>query len=542
MQSTKPPSPPSHLVALFFVVCIAAFLSLQFHLGAFRSDLGGDPDEAAHAVTALMVHDYLWLAPGTSPMAFANQYYATFPKVALGHYPPGYYLTAATALSLWCDPRALIVLQSLLIAALATASWLFARRWITSGDAWLALFPSLILLFQNEVVRVGCHVMADFQLALLVFAALWAWQTYLTRPSYRSSLAFGLFAAAAILTKGTAMGLAGVPILTLIMNRRWQDLTRLSWWAAALPVLIFAGPWMIFSVRFTQEGFMTHDPAAFLKDAIAYYRHTLPRFFSWPLLALLLGSIIRLLKDIKHRTTDPVRITLWSGWLSIQILIMIVPSGLSPRYLLAGLLPATLLATIELQTLLRHFSKSHLPGTRQTQTSRVAFTAFTLLTLFLTWRVEPKTVSGFSAAINRLLLENPSQKKVWLVASDPRGEGALIAASAFNTTDRTSDHLTLVRGSKALANSDWMGRDYTPKYQDASSLLNLLDSLQIDTAIVDLSVPTAAIRPHETDLRLALDQPHSGWHLAWTQPATRSSQSPTANLLIYQRTAQPSQP
>ena len=523
MQSTKPPSPPSHLVALFFVVCIAAFLSLQFHLGAFRSDLGGDPDEAAHAVTALMVHDYLWLAPSTSPMAFANQYYATFPKVALGHYPPGYYLTAATALSLLCDPRALIVLQSLLIAALATASWLFARRWITSGDAWLALFPSLILLFQNEVVRVGCHVMADFQLALLVFAALWAWQNYLTRPSYRSSLAFGLFAAAAILTKGTAMGLAGVPILTLIMNRRWQDLTRLSWWAAALPVLIFAGPWMIFSVRFTQEGFMTHDPAAFLKDAIAYYRHTLPRFFGWPLLALLLGSIIRLLKDITHRTTDPVRITLWSGWLSIQILIMIVPSGLSPRYLLAGLLPATLLATIELQTLLRLFSKSHLPGTRQTQPPRVAFAAFALLTLFLTWRVEPQTVSGFSAAINRLLLENPSQKKVWLVASDPRGEGALIAASAFNTTDRTSDHLTLVRGSKALANSDWMGRDYIPKYQDASSLLNLLDSLKIDTAIVDLSVPTAAIRPHETDLRLVLDQPHSGWHLAWTQPATRTS-------------------
>lgn len=542
MQSTKPPSPPPYLVALLFLVFIVAFLGLQFRQNAFSSDLGGDPDEAAHAVTALMVHDYLWHAPGTSPMAFANQYYAAFPKVALGHYPPGYYLTAATALSFWCDPRDLIVLQSLLIAALAIASWLFARRWITAGDGWLALFPSLILLFQNEVVRVGCHVMADFQLAVLVFAALWAWQSYLNLPSYRSSLSFGLLASAAILTKGTAMGLACVPILTLIMDRRWRDLTRLNWWAAALPVLIFAGPWMLFSVRFTQEGFMTHDPAAFFRDALEYYRHTLPRFFGWPLLALLLGSIIRLLKDILHRTTDPVRVTLWSGWLSIQCLIMIVPSGLSPRYLLAGLLPATLLATIELQTLLRLFSKSHLNSTRQTQTSRVAFAVFTLVTLFLTWRVEPKTVSGFSATITRLLLENPTQKKVWLVASDPRGEGALIAASAFNTTDRTSDHLTLVRGSKALAHSDWMGRNYTPIYQDASSLLKLLDSLRIDTAIIDLSVPTAAIRPHETDLRLALDQPHSGWHLAWTQPATRSPGTPSATLRIYQRTPQPPQP
>jgi Dolichyl-phosphate-mannose-protein mannosyltransferase len=245
-------------IVLLLAASVIGFLYLQMCHGGFTSDLGGDPDEAAHAVTALMVRDYLVGSLGTSPLAFASNYYEIFPKVALGHYPPGYYLPAAIALSLSCSPGVLIAMQAVWAATLAMLGWLFARRWITEGDGLLAIFPALILLLNNEVVRVGCHVLSDLQLAALVFAAFWAWHQYLRRPSWRAGLAFGFLAAAAILTKGSAMGLAGVPLLTVLLGRRWQDVKTFHWWASAIPVLFLAGPWMAYSVRFTQEGFVEY--------------------------------------------------------------------------------------------------------------------------------------------------------------------------------------------------------------------------------------------------------------------------------------------
>ncbi|HEY1049213.1 MAG TPA: hypothetical protein VGE39_05650, partial [Prosthecobacter sp.] len=83
---------------LMFVVSATILLTFAWFGGAFNSDLGGDPDEAAHAVTALMVRDYLTEGLRTSPMTFAKTYYEDFPRVALGHYPPLYYLLTAPLL------------------------------------------------------------------------------------------------------------------------------------------------------------------------------------------------------------------------------------------------------------------------------------------------------------------------------------------------------------------------------------------------------------------------------------------------------------
>ena len=57
--------------ALLFFCCLGvAFLS-----GAFISQSREDPDEPAHIVTGLMVHDYLAGGLGAHPLAFARDYY-----------------------------------------------------------------------------------------------------------------------------------------------------------------------------------------------------------------------------------------------------------------------------------------------------------------------------------------------------------------------------------------------------------------------------------------------------------------------------------
>jgi hypothetical protein len=519
------------------VVLGAIFLGLQWKNGGFASDLGGDPDEAAHAVTALMVHDYLWQAPGQSPLDFASRFYEAFPKVALGHYPPGYYLTGAAALSVWCMPNALIILQALMIAALGTAGWLFARRWITGGDAVLAGFAPALVVLHSELIRVGCHVLADLQLVCLVFAALWAWHAYLQRPSWRASMTFGFLAAAAILTKGSALGLAGVPVLTMVLGNRWQDLKRLHWWGSAIPVLFLAGPWMAYSVRFTQEGFVDQSPAAFFVQALQYYSETLPRIYGWPLLVLLMVSCTRLIFDAVKQTTDRTRLVLWAGWLSMQLLVMVIPTGFSPRYALPGLLPGLLLALVEVQFGLTRALASQRSGLpRQALAWGTALVLF-LVTLALIPSVRPKTVSGFSTAVQRLLSDSGTGPKgVWLVSSDPRGEGAVIAEAAFRSTHRVSGGLTVHRGSKSLVDTDWLSQNYQPKFTDSRSLLHILDSLRIDTVLVDFSMDPTRVDLHEHALKEALISLDSGWRLAWQQPITRIGASAShGDLWIFKR-------
>ena len=73
---------------------------LQWRSGAYSSDLATNSDEPAHVVSGLMVHDYaarlLNLTALSLPVnlrAFAEAYYVHYPKVAIGHWPPSFYLS-----------------------------------------------------------------------------------------------------------------------------------------------------------------------------------------------------------------------------------------------------------------------------------------------------------------------------------------------------------------------------------------------------------------------------------------------------------------
>lgn len=528
--------------ATLAAIFLAASLFQSARLGGFSSDLGGDPDEAAHAVTALLVRDYALQGFPASPMSYAQQYYDALPKVALGHYPPGYYLPAALALAIWRSPDALILLQSLLVACLALAAFAISQR-ETRASPGHSLTAAALVLFHGEIARISAHVMSDLLLALLVLAASWCWLAWLRRPSWRASLAFGSLAAAAILTKGSAIGLAGVPLLSFVLTRRWSDLKRLSWWGAALPVLVIAGPWMAWSVRFTQEGFTGQTPWAFLQHATAFYASAFPHFWGWPLLLLLAASLTRcLVGALSSKQTGVPAFTavLWSLCLSLQATVMLVPSGVSPRYLVPWLLPAVLLALMECAHLMRRLPRP---------AALTCWLAVVLLTLLEIWRHQPKNCHGFSDAVGTLWnITNPlvppttgqpasanSPNRSWLIASDARGEGAVIAAVAFRLPDPVHAGLRVLRGSKELANTDWVGRHYQSRFSDAKTLLDHLDRKAVEWVMVDLSVPHHQLRPHESQLLAALQSDPTRWEPQPPQPIQRGTETASGKLHLFHR-------
>ncbi len=517
-------STKSLLPALALAVALEAVL---FFSGAPRSDLGADPDEPAHAVTALMVRDYLAEAAGSPPLAFASRYYENFPKVALGHYPPGYYAAAALPLLPGADPDVLLSMQVVLLVLLAFCIASFARSWLGASAAWAA---ALLVVALPPMLKLTVLVMADILLALLCVLAAAAWARYLRTGAARASLAFGFLAAAAILTKGSGLMLAALPAGTLVLKGRWGLLKKASWWLAAAPVVVFAAPWMLYSSRITQEGMLREPVAQFFLRALGEYARMLPWSLGWVLMALLALALAGAVwQAARARRLEMMEALLWS-WLAGGVaLMLLIPAGFSSRYLVPLLAPVVLLS-------ISAVTRLAMPGSAAR--SRLALPWLVLaLTLGMVGVLPKKDVAGYASAARKMLAEAvPARQERWLVSSDARGEGALIAEACYAMTAqmRVQGRVRILRASKELSTSDWLGRDYRAAFTEAGKLLRHLDDGDITWVVLDGAQAPAHVRPHHALLSAAMASENSGWRLFCEQKISRMD-TPGGVLRVYRR-------
>jgi hypothetical protein len=94
--------------------------------------------------------------------------------------------------------------------------------------------------------------------------------------------------------------------------------------------------------------------------------------------------------------------------------------------------------------------------------------------------------------------------------------------------------LRVYRGSKELARSDWMGRDYQLLHTSEESLLKHLDELQVTRVFLDLSMPVSSRADHEIRLQAALASAPTQWQVEHDQAITREPWH-KGRLLVYRR-------
>ena len=224
-----------------FAVFLGFAVTLQALSGAYAADFAGNPDEPAHYVTGVMVRDYLANLPWQPPMTFARNFYSHYPVVAIGHWPPMFYVVqAAWTLPFGVSRLSVLLLMAILSAATATvvfASW--QRRFGTAAAGALALAFLSVPIVQEH----GRMVMAEMLVALFALLAVAAYRRYLESGHWRDSLRFALAASAAILTKPNGLALALLPIVAIIAVRRMDLLKRFSFWLPALVVALLCAPW-----------------------------------------------------------------------------------------------------------------------------------------------------------------------------------------------------------------------------------------------------------------------------------------------------------
>ena len=508
------------------VTLVAAVLTaaLQWGNGFYSSDLGADPDEPAHAVTCLMVRDYLVSGLGQNPLLYAKEYYAQFPKVALGHYPPVFYLMGSLPLLVSRSIASLGVFQALLVGLLAGTSSLLLRPAVKPLVAYLLPIAWSVTPFMQKLTVL---VVSDVLVALLCLLAAMAWMRFMETARLGWSLGFGCIATLAILTKGSAWSLALLPGLSIALSGRWPLLTHWRLWAAVLPVACAAVPWQLWSTKITARGMTGMTPLQHLSAALPFYGEALPRVLGGLLLLTVSVSFLwHLVRRVRGLPLPPMQAVLWALVLSTLVIVLAIPAGLTSRYLLPLFFPSAMLLALDLQTLLRGWPKQV-----------AAYAVFTAATVVGAQSVIDKEIHGFASAVSQIRQCSTTDDDLRvLVVSDARGEGAVVSSAAFQEP-APRQRIAILRSSKELAEQDWMGRGLKLKTNGTAQLAELLAQKQVDWIIIDSTIPAELKFAHHDLVLDVLAQRTSGWSEIMALPVGRGA-GQTGTLKIY-RPAQP---
>ena len=511
--------------------------------GAYESEFGAHPDEAAHYVTGLFVRDAVTTIPEVvQSRSFAQMkafgpdapdgFYAHYPKVALGVWPPGFYVVqTAWTLPFGVSRTAILLLMAALASGVGVLIFHSLRRefGMLSGAIGSLLWLSAPLIRMHYGM-----VMAEMLCAFTMFAATIFWGRFLDARKTRDAALFGLFAAAAILTKGTGLALALMVVFSILVSRKLAILRDRGTWIGAMIVAIVAGPWTwYFRNAGTQVGGWSDNSGGFSLDftlrAIPFYaRHiVLATGIAIAVLAII-GVYARCVKSGENRGRWAAFASLVFGVYVFQCLI---PVGDESRHIIAATPALVVLAFGGLEWLLLE-SRLLSVGSISTGKKRALLAALVVLLsmpVFAMTRVK-KDTAGFAMLAEWIVANAPNSRV--LVCSDAEGEGMFISEIAMRDA---RPGITVERGSKSLVDPKgrtWDGRNLKERF-DAEGLMKYIGSGKIDFLVLDSAVPERRrVSYHDQVTRVVEDNQLEFWKVL-ESPITRAGEAMYRPLRLF---------
>jgi hypothetical protein len=508
------------LVAFF-----AAALLMQYGSGAYRSEFGPHPDAPAHVVTSLLIRDYLASGFTQAPMRYAESYYAHYPKAALGHWPPVYYTVQAIWNLVFPATRAsILACHALFTALLAALLFHWARD---RFPAPLALAAGLWLLSSPLIEWLNSVVMLDIAVGLFAFAAVLAYAEYLHAPGWRPAVWFGFWSILAILTKGTGIVLALLPLGCLLFTRRFRLAARGSFWLPALLVLMGCGPWYWFAPEaLQQQSGAFGTPTFSIADWPALFRIWAEQFSALTLILAVVG-ILASKRAFRLESRDDARCVAAIAFLCSGLaFFLIVRSAFEPRNLAMLMAPLTLFATAGVARLVEWLPLRQAGARWRLALMILAVAALTGANAASLSRRSPL---GYAEAAADLAPAPPYRDSVFLVAGDAAGEGMFISEMAL--AERRPGHIVL-RASKLLGVSDWSGRLYSSSFNTVAEVEARLK--EIPVGVLVLQQRPSPERTHYDLLRQIVASHPDAWRLVGVYPRSAAGTPAAAQFSVYE--------
>lgn len=510
--------------ALLFISTV----TIQWCSGAFVSEFGIHPDEASHYVTGLMVHDYCWQHDWLHPRAFAEQYYIHYPKVALGHWPPFFYVLQALWMSVFSFDRVSMVL---LMAVLTTWVAVIVYREGRSVYGWQAgLGMGVLFLLLPPVQEGSVALMADILVALLCMQAVLAFSRFLEDNRWQDACAFGVWSSLAIMTKGSGLALALLPLSALVLSRRFALLRRWTFWLPAVIVAVLCAPWYYLTLGMVQKGWFEDEVSGgyFFKAALFYMNGMFISLGAGLIALAVIGFCARLILPT-WRGGASARWSAYGGWFVSSFLFQcLVPCGVEDRFLLPVLPVLVFAVAAGAEQVSRWLAgRSARPMPRLLGPVLIGI----LFLLFVNPLPKATAVFGYAKVANEVLRNAEQHGLALLVAADSCGEGMFVAEIAQR--DRQHSHVVL-RTSKVLSSSHWVGKDFTLRFTNNEDAARYLDQLSVDFIVLDMTVPLEKQLPDQRQLLDYLQSASTRYHLAGKFPLVRRKRVFPEGIHVYQ--------
>jgi 4-amino-4-deoxy-L-arabinose transferase-like glycosyltransferase len=516
MEATR--RPRSWTYPALFLAGLAIVCALQWQHRAYAADLSANPDEAAHFVTGLMARAYLLDFPWPAPLPFAQSFYESYPKVAIGHWPPLFYLAQAV----WMAPFGGSVASALLLMAVITAATAVLLVRISQPLLGLPIAASIgaVFLIAPLTQKYSRAVMAEMPLTLLVLVAAIAFARYLSTRRAGDAVWFGLAAAAAILTKPNGLALALLPPIAIALARRFRIVAERAFWIPALIVLILCGPWYVLTARLASNGWSTsYDPSWLLRNPITSNAVDTLGLLGVPML-LLAGAGVWLslsgpagTEEIKARDYTAVMAALGlSTWIFISVIVPVR----GDRHLLPLLPPLLFFSGVACRRIVKLASVP-----RRTALAVVVAVVAIAPVVVAALRLAPKYDTGTGAIVAAIESDRELDGGAVLVSSEGFGEGTFIARLA--ESDRGRRHRVL-RASQVLATSNWGGADYQLAYATPEDVDAALRRLGVAAIVVDMRPSPGPDTVHHQQLVEMLSRFPAHW---------QATGAPQRNFTLY---------
>ena len=480
------------LHALILFCCLFAInVYLQIANSSYESDFGAHPDEGAHVVTALMVRDYLagGFLESANPISYAKSYYEVFPKVAIGHYPPVFYLIAGGWLLFGVTVHNLLVFSAIITSLCGLITFLLGRLFI--GRVW-AIGAALMFTLSPITQRYTSVFMSDMMLLAGCLLSAAAFLRFMQHGRRVDSMLFGVIASATILTKSSGLLLAVVPFFALLLSCRIHLIRASAIWIAPVVVLITAVPWLVFTYPITSEGAMSDSVPDYLEKSLPFFSAAIVDVSGVLVVVLACGQILYRIIDaiFRRRAVSDSEAVMIALAIAGFCFYLFIPAGLEQRYLLVIMPAFYLLAFKAFQDIcLRLVQALGLKSRCGLLLHLSAVIVLSFCVLLECFELRHKQAEGFAEIISAVGNSSGGINHSLLVVSDSRGEGAIIAASALASCRRPCEGIRVYRGSKTLASSDWLGRNYSAIYNTVAGVRAYMNSGALQFLALDEGVP-----------------------------------------------------
>jgi hypothetical protein len=525
---------------LWAATILLAVAVMQIAGGSYRTDLATHPDEAAHFVTATCLLDYFKIGFGAPPIAFAESYYAHFPKVAFGHWPPAFSAIQALWYAIVGATPASGILLVGLIAAI-TAFVLFARIERFYG-VWTAAL-SVGVFFSLPVVRNSVSLlMPDLLAGVLMMLGVFTFCDGLRSGARRSWMASAFWGVAAVLTKESAFSLGFfVPVaLIAIRNQTRRRLTgrAVNWQICVgfcLAVLLTLTIYEVTGVLRLRSFPAFIDLAG--ARARASFLLVFLRMVPWAVFAVAalgaLGATVENRRAIRRCGVYELGAMLWLVvWLMSQVLFR---DGTENRYFLPAILPLIMLFAAGLESVsswiaVRMDRVIARPGWAATAAARLLAAAIAVVCVASGPADTLRHRTGYDQVAASLPAADVAP--VILISSDPSGEGALIVARLVRDDAREG---IVLRASKMLASSDWVGRRYRLLTSSAQEVRDLLDTIPVQFIVMDMNgFVDEGTRPHHRLLEQTMKEAPEQFQLVGSAPLVLDNRRVDGAIQIYE--------